>query len=136
MIDFSPLARALATLNTALIARHQEPGNDLIRDACIQRFEYCFELCHKMLRRYLEQTEASQASVKELSYPDLFRLGSARNLVQEDLATWNLYRRIRNLTSHTYDADKAAEIVAVLPQFLTSASDLLHRLIQRQDQGP
>ncbi|HTQ70048.1 MAG TPA: nucleotidyltransferase substrate binding protein, partial [Acidocella sp.] len=54
MIDLSSLNRALATLDEALAAHARVPEDKLIRDACIQRFEYSYELSHKMLRRYLE----------------------------------------------------------------------------------
>ncbi|OYV41755.1 MAG: hypothetical protein B7Z81_00525, partial [Acidocella sp. 20-61-6] len=73
MIDLTPLHRALATLDTALAARGQAPADALIRDACIQRFEYSYELTHKFLRRYLETSEP--AGVHQLSFPNLIRLG-------------------------------------------------------------
>jgi nucleotidyltransferase substrate binding protein (TIGR01987 family) len=133
MIDFSPFEKALNTLRVALERLDSIPGDPFIRDACIQRFEYSFELSHKMLRRYLEDTEASADDVKSLSYPDLFRLGKMRGLINDEVADWNFFRKTRNATSHTYDEEKAAEVIEALPQFLVSSQALLMQLKQRQD---
>jgi Nucleotidyltransferase substrate binding protein like len=55
-LDLSPLYNALASLNKAL-ARWEASGqqDEELRDACIQRFEYTFELGWKMLARRLER---------------------------------------------------------------------------------
>lgn len=54
-LNLSSLRDALALLNRAL-ARWQTTGaqDEELRDACIQRFEYTFELSWKMLQRRLE----------------------------------------------------------------------------------
>jgi len=49
-LDFTPLARALQTLQEA---QARPPQNDLERDGVIQRFEYTFELCWKSIRKAL-----------------------------------------------------------------------------------
>lgn len=43
---------------------------------------------------------------------------------------WFVYRDKRNITSHTYDPAKAAEVAAVLPDFARHARELLQRLAQ------
>ena len=52
LLDLSSLRDALASLNRAL-TRWQVAGSqdEELRDACIQRFEYTFELSWKMLAR-------------------------------------------------------------------------------------
>jgi predicted nucleotidyltransferase len=48
----------------AALARHkQSPDDGIVRDACIQRFEFTYELSHEMLRRFLEATSANPADV-------------------------------------------------------------------------
>ena len=69
MIDISSLIQALAMLDEALAARAAARADKFIRDACIQRFEYSYELTHKMLRRYLESSEPTK--IHQLSFPNL-----------------------------------------------------------------
>lgn len=118
MIDISSLRQALATLDEALAARASAPEDKFIRDACIQRFEYSYELAHKMLRRYLA---ASEPSAHELSFPRLIRLGFERGLLAESWDVWTQFRDVRNATSDAYDENKANEIVETIPAFAAAA---------------
>ncbi len=43
-LDLSALEKALASLARALLRSHGVPADEELRDACIQRFEYSFEL--------------------------------------------------------------------------------------------
>ena len=52
-LDITPLDRAIASFEAALARQSQHPDDDLIRDGCIQRFEFTYELSHKMLKRFL-----------------------------------------------------------------------------------
>lgn len=55
-LDLTPLQGALASLRRALTRWQATQGEDEeLRDACIQRFEYTFELSWKMLARRLER---------------------------------------------------------------------------------
>lgn len=42
-LDLSSLENALQRLEEALQAHSADPQNTLYRDACIQRFEFCYE---------------------------------------------------------------------------------------------
>lgn len=106
------------------------PADEELRDACIQRFESTFELCWKMLKRRLEIDLPNAAEVDAMSYRALMRAGAEQGLVP-DVAPWWIYRDKRNITSHTYDAVKAAEVAAVLPAFARDAEALLAALRQR-----
>ncbi len=130
MIDLSTLHRALATLDEALAAHACAPEDKLIRDACIQRFEYSYELSHKMLRRYLEANEPG--GVSELSFPKLIRLGYARGLLAESWDMWADFRDARNATSHAYDEGKAREVAAKIPAFAQEARFLAKRIEMQQ----
>jgi nucleotidyltransferase substrate binding protein (TIGR01987 family) len=126
-LDISPLEKAIAALEVALDRYAQEP-DDLIRDACIQRFEFTYELSHKMLKRFLEATSANPDEFDRMSFQDLIRAGSERGLLLSDWAVWRDYRAKRGATSHTYDAEKAAEVFAIVPAFLEEARYLLDHL--------
>jgi nucleotidyltransferase substrate binding protein (TIGR01987 family) len=131
MIDISSLRQALATLDEALSARARAPEDKFIRDACIQRFEYSYELAHKMLRRYLVASEP--AGVHELSFPDLIRLGYARGLLAQSWDIWTKFRDARNATSHAYDEAKASDVVAKIPEFAAAARFLATQIEARQN---
>ena len=131
LLDVSSLRKALAQLAQGLANYSTQPQNELLRDGVIQRFEYCYELAHKMLKRYLEKTEASGDTVDALSFPDMVRLGFERGLLAQSFDVWQLYRTARNTTSHGYNAHKAAEVFAIIPAFLADAEFLLAQLEAR-----
>lgn len=127
-LDLSPFKKAAASLKKAIQKYQSNSQDEYVRDACIQRFEYTYELCGKFLRRYLEITEQNPEEVKTLAFPDIIRLGNQRNLLRTDWATWKIYREKRNITAHTYDELKAKEIIAILPDFLEEAEFFLTKL--------
>ena len=130
-LDTSPLGKALAQLAQGLIEARAEPGRELLRDGVIQRFEYSYELSHKLLRRFLEQTEASPDQLDGSSFADLVRLGSERGLLRNGWDVWRTYRAARGTTSHTYDSAKAEQVFALVPAFLEDARALLEAIEQR-----
>ncbi len=131
MIDISSLRQALATLDEALTAHARAPEDKFIRDACIQRFEYSYELTHKMLRRYLEATEP--AEVHQLSFPNLIRLGYERGLLEQSWDVWTKFRDARNATSHAYDEAKASDVVEKIPSFAAAARFMAQQIEARQN---
>ncbi|GGO85187.1 nucleotidyltransferase [Marinobacterium nitratireducens] len=123
-----PLQKAVASLELAL----QQPKNEFIRDAVIQRFENTYELCWKMLRRKLIEDQG-EASVALLSRRELFRMGAEYGFIG-DSQRWITYHRARNETSHLYDEKKAEEVYLVAVDFLPSAQALLDSLERRNDE--
>ena len=132
MLDLTSPMKALSTLEEALTAYQKDPKNTFIRDACIQRFEYSYELTHKILRRYLEMTEPTTILINDLSFPALIRLGYERGLLSVEWVVWKDFREARNITSHTYDENKALSVLTVIPGFLAEAKRLLQTIEKRQ----
>lgn len=132
-LDLSSLEKALAALQRALARARENPGDEELRDACIQRFEFSFELAWKMLKRRLEMDLPNAAELDGMSYRTLIRVGAEHGLLS-DVSAWLVYRDKRNLTSHTYDAKKAEEVYAVIPAFAVHAADLLKRLQARGEE--
>jgi nucleotidyltransferase substrate binding protein (TIGR01987 family) len=130
-IDYTPLANAVARLGEGLARFDRDRGDDQIRDGLIQRFEFTYDLAHKMLRRALEETSANPSDIDRLSFPDLIRTGVEQGLVPGEWAAWRTFRAMRNITSHTYDEAKALQVVTEIPAFLTEARGLLARLQAR-----
>ena len=124
-LNLSPLDGALTLLRRAL-TRWQESNSqdEELRDACIQRFEYTFELSWKMLKRRLEFDLPNSHSVDAMSFRDLIRTGAERGLIT-DADAWMVFRDRRNITSHTYDAVKAAAVAASIAPFAERAGELL-----------
>lgn len=129
-LDFSSFEKALASLQQVLTRSAGAPGDDDLRDACIQRFEYTYELAFKMLKRQLEQELPSSEELDHLPFKEIIRIGAERGLISEP-ERWFDYRDKRNITSHTYDEQKAREVYGVLDDFAADATDLLARLTSR-----
>ena len=134
-LDFSSFRDALAQLREGYLRAVKAPGDDLLRDGVIQRFEYSYELAHKMLKRWLERTEAASEGVDLLSYNGLIRLGSERGLLRAGLPEWDRFRAARNKTSHVYDGTVARAVFEVVESFLQEASHLFQQLEQRNRAG-
>jgi nucleotidyltransferase substrate binding protein (TIGR01987 family) len=118
------------TLHASIQALAGKPGDQFIRDSCIKRFEYSYELSHKMLRRYLEATEP--ATTDQLSFPSLIRLGFVRGVLKCSWDVWHEFRDARNKTSHTYDEAKANDVLRILPAFAAEADFLCAEIGRRQ----
>jgi nucleotidyltransferase substrate binding protein (TIGR01987 family) len=136
-LDFSPLAKAIAQLEKSLAYAHSPAAladaglREQLRNSVIQCFEFTYELSWKMLKRYLEATEASPADVDLGTFQSLIRLGNERGLLMSDWNEWRTYRQARTDSSHTYDSAKAEAVFALAPAFLEEAKSLLTTLIAR-----
>lgn len=128
--DLSSLERAVASLARALDRSRDAPADEELRDAVIQRFEYTYELCWKMLKRRVEHDHPSPEVVDRMSFRDLLREARERGLI-ENVEPWLTYREMRNVTSHTYDPVAASEVHSAASPFLASAQALLATLEAR-----
>lgn len=131
ILELSSFDNAILRLDEG-IQRYQKDITDTqIRDGLIQRFEFTYELSHKMLKRYLEFTSPSPANIDELAFQDLIRTGNEQGLLLSDWAQWKKYREMRSRTSHTYDESVALQVVAEIPAFLQEARFLNAQLHAR-----
>lgn len=130
-LDISAFAKAIARLEEGLARYQQNTADEQIRDGLIQRFEYTYELAHKMLKRYLEATSPNPEQYIGMSFRDLIRSGSEQGLLLGDVRIWRTYRDMRSKTSHTYDEAKALEVVAGIPGFLGDARFLRDQFLRR-----
>ena len=129
-LDFTSLDKALASLNRAIQRSQGSPQDEEVRDAVIQRFEYTYELCWKMLKRQLELEAPNPAIIDTLSFRDLLR-EAAQVGIQIDMERWLDYREMRNITSHTYDDSKAQSVYRSAIEFYDDALALLEALKKR-----
>ena len=133
VLDLSPFTKAVDRLGEG-IARYQADTSDTqIRDGLIQRFEFTYEISHKMLKRYMEMASATPAQFDGMPFQDLIRSGNEQGLLLSDWPRWRTFRDMRSKTSHTYDEAKALEVVAEIPSFLEEARFLLDQLKGRTE---
>ncbi len=130
-LDISSFENAITRLTEGLARYQQDIADEQIRDGLIQRFEFTYELSHKMLKRYMEANSPSPAEFDAMPFQDLIRTGNEQGLLLGDWPLWKNYRAMRSQTSHTYDAAKALEVVAIIPAFLAEAVFLRDQLRQR-----
>jgi nucleotidyltransferase substrate binding protein (TIGR01987 family) len=126
-LDFTSLEKALNSLHRAILRSQASPGDEELRDAVIQRFEYSYELCWKMLKRRLEQDVPDPSGIDRLSFRELLREAAERGYVQ-DVERWMDYRGLRNITAHTYDEQKARDVHQAAVEFYDDARVLLKAL--------
>ena len=131
-LDLTPLAKAIARLSEGWTRYQQDITDTQIRDGLIQRFEFTYEISHKMLKRHLEATSANPAEFDDMSFQDLIRMGNERGLIPGGWPEWRNFRDMRAKTSHTYDEDVALEVVACIPEFQREAAYLLGKLQDTQ----
>lgn len=130
-LDITPLAKAIARLEEGLNTYQRDKTQTLIRDGLIQRFEFTYEIAHKMIKRYLEYASPTPEQYDNMPFQDLIRSGNEQGLLLGDWPKWKGYRDMRAKTSHTYDEVIAVEVVAGIPPFLDEVRYLRDRLNQR-----
>ncbi len=115
-------AQALVTLDEALA----HPPSVLVRDATIQRFEYCFELSWKLLKVALADVEGLGCESPKGCFRAAFRAGwldEAQTLTALDMVD------DRNRTVHLYREPLAVEVHARIPGYRALLGDLHARIV-------
>jgi len=103
----------------ALEAVLRLPENDVIRDATIQRFEFCVELAWKTSKKIMgTATTAPKQVIREM----------AQNGFISDVPLWLEAIEMRNLSSHTYDEALALKVFEFVRSFAPQFRALLSKL--------
>jgi nucleotidyltransferase substrate binding protein (TIGR01987 family) len=130
-LDITPLANAVDRLAEGLARHQREPQDEQLRDGLIQRFEFTYELCHRMLRRFIREGAASPGEVDQMAFQDLIRTANQQGLLLGDWPTWHRYRDLRARTSHAYHAATARAVAEAISDLLAEATFLRDQLRQR-----
>lgn len=130
-LDLRPLVHAMQRLDEGLARYRQDVTDTQIRDGLIQRFEFTYEISHKMLKRYLEMASPTPELFDGMPFADLIRTGNEQGLLLSDWPRWRQFRDMRGKTSHTYDESLALQVVAEIPAFLREAQHLCAQLQAR-----
>ena len=130
-LDLTPLEKAVNRLAEGLARYEKDTSDTQIRDGLVQRFEFSYEISHKMLKRYLEASSPTPEQFDGMDFADIIRSGNEQGVLLGDWPRWRNYRAMRSKTSHTYDEDVAVEVVRGIPAFLEEARYLLKQLQER-----
>jgi len=128
LLDLTSFSHMLQRLAEGLARYQSDTGDTQIRDGLIQRFEFTYEISHKMLKRYLESASANRAAFDAMPFADLIRTGNEQGLLLGNWSDWKRYREMRSRTSHAYDEEVALGVVEGIPAFLAEAQFLLQQL--------
>lgn len=129
-LDISSIKKAFTSFETAWI-RYQTNMQDLeVRDACIQRFEYTYELAVKMIKRQLEKDSSVPTEIDSMNFKDRIRYAAEKNIISNPI-DWFEFREMRNRASHAYDDTQASKIIAIFPTFQKAVLALIQELKQR-----
>ena len=123
--------RALGRLRAAVKLAEQRELSDLEAQGLIQGFEYTHELAWKTLKNFLE----AQGTLNLYGSRDTTR-EAFRNGLIENGEVWMDMVDKRNLTSHTYDEEIAAQVVMTIRNaYFSEFERLLIRLQQLKAEG-
>jgi nucleotidyltransferase substrate binding protein (TIGR01987 family) len=132
-LDLTSFINAITSFKEAIDKYNEDTTNSFVRDSVIQRFEYTYSLALKMIKRYLETNTLTQDEVDSFSFNDMIRVANENGLLLTNLVIWNKYREKRNITSHTYDVQKAKEVISVVNDFYKDVDYLLKQIEKRND---
>lgn len=114
-VSIEEFSKATKKLEEAL----SQKKNDFIRDAVIQRFEFCLELAWKTSKKIMgNSTTAPKQVIREM----------AQNGLIDDVVFWLRAIDEGNLSSYTYNEDLAEKVYSFVQLFLPYAKDLVKKL--------
>ena len=111
--------KALLQLGDAL----EESESPIVRDACLQRFEFSYELLWKTLKVFLEDIHG----VRAVSPRQVFKEAFALSIIGEEVTFVEMIES-RNTLSHTYNEEQAAKIYEKCADYLKAMKNVLAQL--------
>ena len=139
MLDLTSLKKALISFEKVLKVAERKKNSvnfdvdefEAIKAGAIQNFEFTYELCWKLMKRWLENN-LTPGMMEGVSRKQLFRYAAENHLIN-DFDAWMKYHEMRNITSHTYNQDEADEIFRIVDYFFKDAMRFLNALEVRND---
>jgi nucleotidyltransferase substrate binding protein (TIGR01987 family) len=139
MLDFSGLKRAIDSIegpagkvtDDKFMSGMDEITRKGLRSGVIQNFEFTYELCWKMMRRWLEKN-IGRAYIEGISRRELFRFARESQLI-ESIENWMIYHEARNSISHTYNEEMANEVYHIALDFIIDARKFYSTIEAKND---
>jgi len=118
------------SLNSLKIAQEEylKEKNEFVRDSVIQRFEYTYALAVKFIQRYIELNIPNQDDINSFTFNQLIRQANEMGILKNNLENWIIYRQMRNITSHTYDEEKAEQVLSIMEDFIQEIDFLIGKI--------
>lgn len=134
-LDFSSLENAFISLeqtiekldNSQWFSQQDLIIQDTLIAGAIQKFEFVYELAIKMMKRHIKFTASNDQDIDNADFREVLRTAAQIGLI-ENIEDWFDYRKMRNITSHTYDQSKARQVYQQIADFLLSCQYLILQL--------
>ena len=117
--NLKSLEKALLHLSDAL----EQAESPIVRDACLQRFEFSYELLWKTLKIFLEEIHG----VRAVSPRQVFKEAFALSLIEKEQIFIEMIES-RNTLSHTYNEGQAMKIYKKCSDYLSVMKSVLAQL--------
>jgi nucleotidyltransferase substrate binding protein (TIGR01987 family) len=101
----------------------EESESPIVRDACLQRFEFSYELLWKTLKVFLEDIHG----VRAVSPRQVFKEAFALSIIDEELTFVEMIES-RNTLSHTDNEEQATKIYVKCADYLKAMKNVLAQL--------
>ena len=102
---------------------------ETFRSGIIQNFEIAYELCWKVMKRWIEEN-VSPDVLFGVPRIELFRRAAENGLI-DSVEQWMTFHQARNSTSHIYDAAVADEVYGTAVRFASEAEVFLQNITTR-----
>lgn len=138
MVDYSKLKKSLKHLELQYdnyrFSSDRDELTELDREALaesvIQRFETCYDVLWKHLKRYMIE-ELGLSEVPNSPKP-VFRIAGENFLLPGAVEHWIEYASIRIGTAQDYSGEKAAKCLEVVPRFIEETAALYETLTEEK----
>lgn len=137
-LDLTALRNAIASLSdgwevvsdASWFDQQSKKIQNTLISGVIKNLEFVYEISIKMIKRMIEMEAFSPTEVDESNFRDVIRVAAEKGLIS-DVEAWFNYRKMRNITAHTYDHEKARKIYRDTPNLIGDACFLLEVLERR-----
>ncbi len=138
-LDLTSLQKAITSLSQlyarvtdeSFMSRQDQITRFGLQAGLIQNLEFTYEVCWKMIRRWLE-INVTPDSVDGVTRRELFRMAAENRLIN-DVDEWMTYHNLRNNTAHRYDSALAEDAQKLIADFIRAAKRLLDYLQTHND---
>ena len=137
-LNLDSLKKSIGVLRHSIQTSDKHSGSgdkDLeitLRAGVIQNFEVAYEQSWKMIQRWIKENKSTDEAENPRTRKELFRQAALYGLISDPIP-WFTYGEARNLSSHTYDEEKAISVYETAKQFLPDSEWLLQRLDEMND---
>jgi len=135
LLELSALRDSISSLRESLevvddlewFNRQSSKVQNTLIAGVVKNFEFVYEISVKMIRRRLEIGADTPAEIDQMEFRDVLRSAAEKGWIA-DVEAWFKYRKMRNITAHTYDHEKAQQVYRDTQVFIGDASLLLSKL--------